>query len=143
MELNFATGLVDYTINGGRVIQYNPTDKLFIEKVFNVFDRLDDKQVLYNNKINVVKNNAEAFTLINEMNDDMKAMIDEVFGEGICDDIFKDSKGNAIDLYAVADGLPLWCNFLLAVIDTMDTAFTEEKKKTNPRIQKYIAKYSK
>ena len=43
--------------------------------------------------------------------------------------------------YAMADGLHVWTNFLLALMDETDSAFAREQKATNPRIQKYTAKY--
>ena len=43
----------------------------------------------------------------------------------------------------MADGFPIWANFMLAIIDQFEGEFAEQKKKTNPRIQKYTAKYNK
>ena len=37
--------------------------------------------------------------------------------------------------------LDVWTNFLLALMDETDSAFAREQKATNPRIQKYTAKY--
>lgn len=45
--------------------------------------------------------------------------------------------------YAIANGLPVWCNLMMAVMDEIDTTFTREQKLTNPRISKYTAKYQK
>lgn len=42
-----------------------------------------------------------------------------------------------------ANGLPVWCNLMMAVMDEIDTTFTREQKLTNPRISKYTAKYQK
>ena len=46
-----------------------------------------------------------------------------------------------MNLYAMADGLHVWTNFLLALMDETDSAFAREQKATNPRIQEYTAKY--
>ena len=43
----------------------------------------------------------------------------------------------------MADGLPVWCNLMLCLIDNMNDTFTAEKKKTNPKLQKYLAKFKK
>ena len=48
-----------------------------------------------------------------------------------------------MNVYAIADGLPVWCNLMLAIIDEIDTSFAREQKKTNPRLAKYAAKYQK
>ena len=50
---------------------------------------------------------------------------------------------NTPNVYAMADGLPVWCNLLFAIMDEIDTSFAREQKATNPRIQKYTAKYHK
>ena len=47
-ELNFETGLVTYSLNGGKCqLSFNPTDSNFVEKLFNAFDTLDKKQEAY------------------------------------------------------------------------------------------------
>ena len=43
-ELNFATGVVTFTVNGKCDISFNPTDSAFVERLFNAFDTLDKKQ---------------------------------------------------------------------------------------------------
>lgn len=48
-----------------------------------------------------------------------------------------------MNVYALADGLPVWCNLMLAIIDEMDSSFAREKKASNPRVQKYLAKYKR
>lgn len=48
-----------------------------------------------------------------------------------------------MNVYALSDGLPVWVNLMLAVMDEIDTAFAREQKQTNPRIAKYTAKYHK
>lgn len=45
------------------------------------------------------------------------------------------------NVYALSDGLPLWVNLLMAVIDLMDDTFTAEKEKGDPRLAKYREKY--
>ncbi len=137
-DIKFDTGLVEYTFNGGATsVCFNPTDTNFIERIFNTFDQLDQKYESYLSRLKDVDNRT-AFETTNAMDHDMRGMIDDLFGKPICDDLF----GN-MNLYAAAGGLPVWCNLFLAIIDEIDTAFAREKKATNPRIQKYTAKYKK
>ena len=68
----------------------------------------------------------------------MRELIDGVFGKPVCKELF-----SGLNVYALADGLPVWCNFLLAVMDEVDTTFSREQKAMNPRIAKYTAKYHK
>ena len=50
-ELNFDTGLVNYSINGKCEVAFNPTDSAFVEKLFNAFDVLDKKQESYKEEV--------------------------------------------------------------------------------------------
>ena len=68
----------------------------------------------------------------------MLAIIEVVVSARVSDAVFE-----GMNVYAVAGGLPVWCNLMLAVMDEIDTAFAREQKATNPRIAKYTAKYQK
>lgn len=48
-----------------------------------------------------------------------------------------------MNVYALANGLAVWCNLMLAVMDEVDSTYAREQKATNPRIAKYTAKYQK
>ena len=137
-ELNFATGVVTFTVNGKCDISFNPTDSAFVERLFNAFDTLDKKQEAYKTEISKVGDNSEIFDIARRRDDEMRELIDGVFERPVCKDLF-----GGMNVYAMADGLPVWCNFLLTVMDEVDTTFAREQKLTNPRIQKYTAKYHK
>ena len=64
--------------------------------------------------------------------------MDGVFGAPVCDALF-----GCMNVYAMADGLPVWCNLMLAVMDEIDTTFAREQKATNARITKYTKKYNR
>lgn len=138
-DISFGKGDVIYTINGGEAtVVFNPTDMSFIERVFATFDELDAKQEHYSTEIDKAKDNAAVFKIAREMDENMRSLIDTAFESEVCAPVF-----GKTSVYALADGLPLWVNFMLAVIDEMDSAFVREKKATNPRIQKYTQKYNK
>ena len=137
-ELNFATGVVTFTVNGKCDISFNPTDSAFVERLFNAFDTLDKKQEAYKTEISKVGGNREIFDIARRRDEEMREMIDGVFERPVCRDLF-----GGMNVYAMAYGLPVWCNFLLTVMDEVDTTFAREQKLTNPRIQKYTAKYHK
>lgn len=136
--IQFDTGVVDYDINGAVTVRINPTDLSFVERVFSTFDAMDEKQESYNAAIEAEKDPAGVFRIAREMDAEMRGMIDDVFGAEVCAPVF-----GRVSVYALSDGLPLWANLMLALIDEMDVAFAREKKATNPRIQKYTAKYKK
>ena len=138
-ELNFETGLVTYSLNGGKCqLSFNPTDSNFVEKLFNAFDTLDKKQEAYKAEAEKNANKREIFETARKMDEEMRDIIREVFGFDVCGAVFGD-----MNVYALADGLPVWCNLMLSVMDEIDTTFAREQKAQNPRIAKYTKKYHK
>lgn len=137
-ELNFDTGLVTYNLNGKCKASFNPTDSTFVERLFKTFDELDKKQEAYKAEIDKISDRKEIFNVARKRDAEMRAMIDETLGTPVCDALFGE-----MNVYALADGLPVWCNLMLAVMDEIDTSFAREQKLTNPRISKYTSKYHK
>ena len=135
--IQFSTGAVEYDINGVKVM-LNPTDLAFVERVFNTFDEMDKMQEEYQARIEKAGEDTTAvFGIFHELEDKMRGMVNDVFDNGdMCTQIF-----GRVSVLAMSDGLPLWANLMLALIDEMDVAFAREKKATNPRIKKYTAKY--
>lgn len=133
-EIIFDTGIVEYKINGGYVIRFNPTDSNFAERLYLAFDDLDKKQEAYRGEN--VSDGKEAFRVNRARDNEMRKTIDGVLGEGASQAIFAN-----MDVYAMSDGLPAWANLMLAIIDEMDDAIKAERKKTNPRVAKYTARY--
>lgn len=137
-ELNFETGLVTYNLNGVCEVRFNPTDSDFVERLFNAFDTLDKKQDRYKEEIDKIADKKEIFQIARERDAEMRGIIDSLFDAPVCDALF-----GKMNVYAVADGLPVWCNLMLSVMDEIDTTFSREQKRTNPRVAKYTAKYHK
>ncbi len=137
-ELSFETGLVSYCVNGGRELAFNPTDPAFIGRLFCVFNKLDERQEAYRAELAAASGNAAAFELARRMDAEMRSLIDGALGEGLSEDVFGE-----LNVYALADGLPVWANLLLAVMDECESGFVREQKAVNPRIEKYTRKYRK
>lgn len=137
-ELNFDAGVVSFTVNGKCEVSFNPTDSAFVEKLFNAFNTLDKKQESYSGELGKMGDKREIFNFARKRDTEMREIVDGVFETPICAQVF-----GGMNVYAMAGGLPVWCNFMLAVIDEVDTTFAKEQKATNPRIQKYTAKYHK
>lgn len=141
MELNFATGVQEYTVhgvNGDVVIRFNPTDGEFVQRLYRAFETLDKKQDAYNEEIRKCGDRVEIFEIARRRSDEMREIIDGIFEEPICGKVF-----GRMNLYALSDGLHVWANFLLALMDETDSAFAREQKATNPRLKKYTDKYSR
>lgn len=137
-ELNFDTGLTTFTVNGVCEVSFNPTDLAFSERLFGAFDSLEEMERKYRDQVSKMADRKEIFRFAREIDQDMRAVIDRAFGKPVCEDLF-----GATNVYAMADGLSIWMNFFFAIMDEVDTAFAREQKATNPRIQKYMAKYKR
>lgn len=119
-------------------IVFNPTDSVFVEKLFTAFDTLDKKQESYKAEVEKTGNKREVFEIARKMDEEMREIIGEVFGFDICASLFGE-----MNVYALADGLPVWANLMLAIMGEVDTAFAREQKATNPRVARYTKKYHK
>lgn len=137
-DLNFDSGVVTYSLNGKCEVSFNPTDSNFVERIYTAFNDLDKKQDEYKSRIEKMADKKEIFEFARERDAEMRTIIDGVFDTPVCDAVF-----GGINIYAMASGLPVWVNLMLAVMDECDTTFAREQKATNPRIAKYTAKWSK
>lgn len=137
-ELNFDSGLVAYSLNGKCEVSFNPTDSSFVERLYKSFEELDKKQEGYKASMEKMQDKKEIFDFARERDADMRGILDTVFGVPVSDALFGD-----MNVYAIANGLPVWCNLMLAIMDEVDTALAREQKAANPRIAKYTAKYQK
>lgn len=135
-ELNIETGLVKYNINGVCEITFNPTDTEFIAKLYKAFDDLDALQNEYKNRIQEAQGSREIFDVAREMDAKMRDICNDAFGFDVCTAVF-----GAMNVFAMAGGLPVWANLLLAILDEVDTGVTREQKLMNPKIRKYTDKY--
>lgn len=116
----------------------NLTDSGFVEKLYSAFETLDKKQEAYKETVEKTANKREIFDIARKMDEEMRDIIGEVFGFDICTALFGE-----MNVYALADGLPVWANLMLGIMDEVDTAFAREQKTTNPRIARYTKKYHK
>ena len=130
-ELHFSTGVREYTINDVCTVHFNPTDSYFVERLYNTFEALDKKQEKFRAQIDGMTDNREIFRV-------SRANVNAVFGKDVCGELFPD-----MNVYAMADGLPGWANFLLMIIDEVDGSAQAEQKRTSARVDKYLAKYRK
>ena len=137
-SLNIDIGVVEYTLNDKVSVYFNPTDMFFIEKLFNTFNELDSKQEGYKALVDKAESNEDVFRATRTMDAEMREAVDDIFGQAVCADLLGD-----VNIYALADGLPIWANLLLALMDEIDTSYAREQKATNPRLQKYLKKYKK
>jgi len=106
--------------------------------LFVAFNELDKKQEAYREEVSKLTDKREIFRVARERDAEMRAILDNALGADTCNRVF-----GSMNTYAMADGLPVWANLMLAIIDEIDTSFAAEQKKTNPRIAKYTSKYQR
>lgn len=133
-QLNVNTGRVAYTVNGESEIYFNPGDPEFAGQIVRAFQKCSE--IAQNAKHESNEDIAELLSLTHKMDEEVRETIDNAFGEPVCEKVF--GKTNA---FSLAGGLPLWANFLMAVIDEIDRNMPDEKKKTSQAVQKYVKKY--
>ena len=133
--LNFSIGVKTFAVNDGTVeISYNPTDPLFAEKVYDAFLGLAEKYEAGKGK--KFEDNNAFFDYARERDKEVHEAVDDLFGKGVAAGLF-----DGVSSYAMADGLPLWCNFLLAIIDTIPAELSAQIEASKPRVDTYLAKY--
>lgn len=138
-ELKFSTGLKTYTVNDCCEIQFNPSDSFFVERLFSTMEKLSKRQEDGEQENNTYADDpAKVFELARARDADMRMEIDSLFGKSVCDALFP-----GMDVYALADGLPLWTNFLMAIVDEIDESLAAQNKMADSRVAKYMAKYAK
>lgn len=135
-NLTFSTGLKEFSLNNAVTVFFNPLDQNFIAEVFEVFESLEEEQ----EKMQESVKGSDARTALNAMKEadkNMRERINGLFGQDICTPCF-----GSMSTYAVADGMPVWANLMLAVMDTMEGNAAEQAKVQKERIRKYTAKYT-
>ena len=137
-KLQIETGVVEYSLNDCCTVRFNPTDSAFVEELYRAFAELDARQEAHQQEVSQMKDNREIFALARRRDAEMRELIGGVFGQDVCTPLF-----GSMNVYALAGGLPLWANLLLAVMETIEGAFSREQQAANPRIEKYLKKYRK
>lgn len=137
-ELRFDMGLKTYAINDKCEVSFNPTDFSFMERVFATFDAMDKLQSRHEQEQQEDMSPRELFASARAQDQEMRKLVDSIFDQPVCEVLFGD-----MNLYALADGLPVWCNLVFSIMDEMDGSYVKEQERTNPRLAKYTAKYKR
>lgn len=137
-EIKFSTGKQEFRLNDQVSVSFNPTDAAFVERIYDVFEKLDAEQQTYRSEMDACANKRKIFDIARQHDEKMRDMIDGLFEKPVCAALF-----GPMNVYALADGLPVWANLMLAILDQVDATMTREKLRTNPRIQKYTERWTK
>lgn len=136
-EIRFDTGVQSFQINDGVSVEFCPTDSDFAKALFKLFEELEARQHEYAKRTENETDAKKIFELASQFDKEIREKIDAIFGKPICDDVFK------TNVLALGDGLPVWANLMLSVLDQMDTGFDIEKAKTNSRVKQYTDRWAK
>ncbi len=135
-NLNIDLGVEQYQV-GNAVISVNPTDIYFVQRMADVFDKMDGLQLKYKGQLEAAKTGTEAFRICKDIDKEMRKVIDDLFGEaGISEQIF-----GKISLFSIAGGLPVWANLLLALMEETDSAVLAAQTERSPKLEEYLKKY--
>lgn len=129
--LSFDTGVEEYDVNGVKV-RFNPTDEAFVSKLYDAFGSLEGLQ----EGLAGDGGTEEVLERFARLDKEMRQTIDGLLGEGVADALFP-----GMNCYAVADGLPVWTNLVLALLDEVTEAYEREFGKTDGRLKAHSAKY--
>lgn len=135
-EFLFEDGLKTYTINKKVNVQFNPTDVNFAESAISTFDELDEQQEKLKAETKNCNGMREIFDVHRKYDTQAREKIDGLFNQPVCTALFGE-----MSVFAAAEGLPIWCNLMLAIIDEIDDGIMSERKKTDARVRKYTQKY--
>ena len=134
-ELQFDDGIQEFNVNNRAVVRFCPTDYQFAERLAQVFDKMDALQQKFQGKITAA--GSDTWKVCREIDSEMRSVIDNLFDQpGISSEIF-----GTTSCYGIGNGLPIWCNLILAIMDVVDADIIAQKKATDPRLDAYLAKY--
>ncbi len=135
--LNFDTGIVTYSLNDKCEISINPTDDKLVSRLISLVDKLGAKREEYAASMHKAEVK-DAYDVSCRYDAEMRAEIDAALGGAVCAAVFGE-----MSVLAMADGLPVFCNLIFAILDEVSAGWAMESQKTSERMEKYIAKYKK
>ena len=134
-QFQFSDGLEEYSLNDRVTVRFNPTDASFLERLSELFSRLDALQ----EEVSTLQDSTpeeEVFPLAKSLDARMRDLLDGFFGTTVCEPLF-----GSMNLFASAGGLPVWANLLLALTEEVESAMQGELSAREARIAKYTEKY--
>lgn len=137
--------ITDENNNVLTTVSLNPTDMNFAESVLNALENIGTMYTEYQDeaeRVSKMENEKEAgvkmFELGRSADSKIRAELNGLFEKDICTPIL-----GKMSCLTRADGFPVWANIIFGFVDLIDDKIVEEKKKENPRIEKYTKKYSR
>lgn len=121
----------------GRVVMFNSADQEFAEVLYALVHRIGEIHKAKNEQRKAEPDILKKFEINRAEDQEMRAEVDAVFGEGFCADVFQTR------LFALSDGMTVVENFLFALLDELDESITANMAKRDSKIHRYTEKYRK
>lgn len=139
-NLQVNLGVEEYSLNDRVTVSFNPTDMAFTERLTKAFEELEALQEKARDLVAAIDGDdpRPLFQELRAIDAGMRRAVDRLFDQEVADALFRD-----VRLYAASEGLPVWNNLLLALVDEIDAAYRREKKAMDARIKKYTEKFEK
>ena len=139
-NLNVQIGVEEYSLNDRVTVSFNPTDMAFAERVATAFEELEALQEKAKDLVASIGGDdpRPLFKDLRAIDGKMRMAVDRLFEAEVADALFGD-----VRLYAASQGLPVWNNLLLALVEEIDDAYKREKKAMDARIKKYTERFEK
>lgn len=136
-DLNFALGVKEFKVNGGRTVRFNPADEGFLELLYGLIGKLDELTAERQKKTEKAGEDwGKRFEYAKACDERMRKAVDDVFGDGFSAEVF-----GTVRLTAAADGLTVAENFIWSVVDRMDEDIKANLARRSERVRYYTDKY--
>ena len=139
-NLQVNLGVEEYSLNDRVTVSFNPTDMAFTERLTRAFEELEALQEKTRDLVASIDGDdpRSLFADLRAIDAEMRKAVDRLFEQEVSDELFQ-----GVRLYAASEGLPVWNNLLLAIVDEIDDAYKREKQAMDERIRKYTERYEK
>lgn len=118
-------------------VRFNPTDTNLAHRIYDTFDELSSTEEEYQKRLDAAAGTAEVFEITEELDAHMREKVNALFDKDICTAIAGDT-----NMYAMAGGMPIWANLVLAIFDEMEDTYSVEQKLHSEKMKKYTDKYN-
>ena len=139
-NIHFETGKQRFTINGdeSKYIEFNPNDSEITARFQTAIDHIAEKQKEIDSLEHKGLSLEESIKINSELDRFVRNQIDYIFDGPISDTVF----GNT-SCMSTYNGEPFYERFLNAVLPIIKGSAESERKKSDQRIKKYVARYEK
>ena len=134
--MNINTGVQDFNLADRVTVRFNPTDMVFIDRLKTAMDNCVAREEALQDEL---KGNDDVMVMLkasSAADADLAQYINELFGLDVVTPLCE-----GVSVRAWADGMPIWANILMAILEVVDASQADQLKASQKRIEKYTKKY--